>query len=89
MELYYIFMVEGGTGRILVQIPMGPGRSTNCKEKWWRNKNKDLFYRVFIYRVFCDRPDIHREYMYSRFSLAPEWWSCPGEGLMDDLFSST
>ena len=32
MELYYIFMVEGGTGRILVQIPMGPGRSTNCKE---------------------------------------------------------
>ena len=25
MELYYIFMVEGGTGRILVQIPMGPG----------------------------------------------------------------
>ena len=51
MELYYIFMVEGGTGRILVQIPMGPGRSTNCKENGGEIKIK-IYFIEFLYIGF-------------------------------------
>ena len=52
MELYYIFMVEGGTGRILVQIPMGPGRSTNCKEKNGGEIKIKIYFIEFLYIGF-------------------------------------
>ena len=51
MELYYIFMVEGGTGRILVQIPMGPGAPPIVKKNGGEIKIK-IYFIEFLYIGF-------------------------------------